>query len=296
MNVKEAIEEFLLCKMAEGLKDSTITWYKVRFMRFDKKFGDWPLERLNINDLRKYIVDIRSENVSDDYKFALVRVVRTLLKWCNEDTDYRNDMYKKIKPHPRSKKAPKGVDPRDVQRLLDSCDESVSSIRDFSIILFLYDTGCRAAGLCNLTLRELDLDHRRALIFEKGDKTRVVLFREETANALARWFRVRKWRDNPFVFHSLQEDVPLNPTSLRHMLNRRGKRADVKGKVNPHAFRHGFAREYILNGGDLASASEIMGHSSLAVTKDFYAMFSIEELREKHDEFSPLGNLEIVAS
>ncbi len=80
------------------------------------------------------------------------------------------------------------------------------------------------------------------------------------------------------------------------MLNRRGKRAGVKGKVNPHAFRHGFAREYILNGGDLASASEIMGHSSLAVTKDFYAMFSIEELREKHDAFSPLGNLEIVTS
>ncbi len=124
----------------------------------------------------------------------------------------------------------------------------------------------------------------------------MVLFRQETANALARWTRVRKWRDNPFVFHSLQEDVPLNPTSLRHMLNRRGKRAGVKGKVNPHAFRHGFAREYILNGGDLASASEIMGHSSLAITKDFYAMFSIEELREKHDTFSPLGNLEIVTS
>ena len=83
----------------------------------------------------------------------------------------------------------------------------------------------------------------------------------------------------------------MNPNSVIQMLRRHKRRAGVTGRVNPHSFRHAFAREYILNGGDLASVSDIMGHSQLAVTKQFYAVFNAEELRDKHTAFSPVSHL-----
>jgi site-specific recombinase XerD len=75
------------------------------------------------------------------------------------------------------------------------------------------------------------------------------------------------------------------------MMKRYKKRAGLTGRVNPHTFRDAFAREYILKGGDLASGSEMMGHTQITGTKQFYAVFQAEELREKHDRFSPVGRL-----
>jgi len=83
----------------------------------------------------------------------------------------------------------------------------------------------------------------------------------------------------------------MNPNSVIQMLRRLKRRAGIQGRVNPHAFRHAFAREYIMNGGDLASVSQLMGHTQIAVTKMFYAVFRAEELREKHREFSPASRL-----
>ena len=61
--------------------------------------------------------------------------------------------------------------------------------------------------------------------------------------------------------------------------------------MNAHAFRHGFARHYILSGGDLATLADLLGHSTVAVTKDYYAVFTLRELRRKHSQHSPLAQL-----
>lgn len=66
----------------------------------------------------------------------------------------------------------------------------------------------------------------------------------------------------------------------------------MKGKVNPNAFRHAVAREFILNGGDIGTVSQILGHSGIGVTKQFYAMFSAEELKREDDRFSPISRLD----
>ena len=41
-----------------------------------------------------------------------------------------------------------------------------------------------------------------------------------------------------------------------------------------------------MNGGDLASLADLMGHESVETTKSFYAVFEQEDLRRKHDHFS----------
>ena len=75
------------------------------------------------------------------------------------------------------------------------------------------------------------------------------------------------------------------------MLRRRAKQADVEGRANPHSFRHALAREYLMDGGDLASLSDLLGHSSVEVTKKSYAVFSVAELQAKHARHSPVARL-----
>ncbi len=60
----------------------------------------------------------------------------------------------------------------------------------------------------------------------------------------------------------------------------------MTSRVHPHTFRHGFAKDYLLTDGDLASLADLMGHESVETTKSFYAVFEQDDLRRKHDHFS----------
>lgn len=61
--------------------------------------------------------------------------------------------------------------------------------------------------------------------------------------------------------------------------------------VTPHLLRNNFAKRYLINGGDLATLSRLLGHSSLEVTANIYLDFSDREVMRKYQKHSPLDNL-----
>lgn len=85
--------------------------------------------------------------------------------------------------------------------------------------------------------------------------------------------------------------VQLDEDGLGEVLRRLKKVAGITGRVNPHSFRHAFAREWLRNGGDLSTLSSMLGHAIPAVTARFYAVFTDFELGEFHERFSPLHKL-----
>lgn len=58
-------------------------------------------------------------------------------------------------------------------------------------------------------------------------------------------------------------------------------------KQGPHRCRHAFAKTYLMNGGDLRSLQQIMGHSSIATTEE-YLKYANKEAIRKHHMFTPL--------
>lgn len=66
------------------------------------------------------------------------------------------------------------------------------------------------------------------------------------------------------------------------------QKAGIRGRVNPHSFRHGFAREYIRAGGDIVTLARLLGHENITTTAAFYAVFSDDELQEFHGRYSPM--------
>jgi len=289
MTVKEAIDKFLITIKSEGVKPTTIKWYQVRFIRFIKRFGECSLDDLDIDLVRSYIADLRDEELSPHYFYAHARVTRRLFKWLFEERRIEDPFYRRIKLPKIPRQLPKAIEHENVIALLRSCDNSIAGLRDKAIMFLLIDTGCRVGGLCKIKMSNLDLENRKALTIEKGDNPRTILFVDRTAEAIGDWIEVRPFPENEFVFTSLARDVPTNPNSINQMLRRRKKRTGIQGRVNPHSFRHAFGRDFVLHSGDLASTSELMGHSQIHVTKMYYAVFLTEELRPKHSQYSPMN-------
>lgn len=77
------------------------------------------------------------------------------------------------------------------------------------------------------------------------------------------------------------------------MLLQIGRRAGVKGRINAHAFRHAFARNFLRNGGNLAALGRILGHApGSTVTAKYYGVWDDSELQEFHGRFSPLSGMQ----
>jgi site-specific recombinase XerD len=288
--VRQAEDLLLTAVKAEGGKPATLRWYHHRLRPFIEGYGDREVGEITIDDVREYMAAIQERKCSEHTKYSFVRVVRRLFKWLFEEQRIQGNFYRKIRLPRLPQPVPKGIEMADASALLRDCSGDPAGVRDKAIMLFLLDTGCRAGGLCNLKVSDLDLDERRAQVYEKGDKGRFVLLRPQTCEALRKWLGSRAPNAVDRVFTSLTEPRAIEPNTVVQMLRRRAKRAGVGGRVNPHSWRHAFAREWIRNGGDLASLSDMMGHTQIAVTKR-YAVFLVDEHREKHDRFSPVSHL-----
>jgi site-specific recombinase XerD len=135
--------------------------------------------------------------------------------------------------------------------------------RDEAVIRFLLDTGVRVSELCGLTVNDVDLDREMALVTGKGSKIRPVYFGARTARALDRWLRERRrhrWSHSAAFF--LGERGPLTTDGVRDLVKVRGIAAGIRDRLHPHRFRHTFAHDYLLAGGQGADLKRLAGWSS----------------------------------
>jgi site-specific recombinase XerD len=294
MLLSEAIDALCIATRADGRTLATVQSYREKLGHLVAFLGAVPVGNVTVDDLRRFVVNQRDRGLSEFTIKSRVRALKRLFNWLEAESVIKHNPARRIRtPQPKPGE-PKGITWPDFLALLKTTESSeLIDLRDRAVIMFLYDTACRVGGLCGLTVDNLDLGRRRALVWEKGDKARFVFFREETARVLVAWLEIRPQDKGPWLFVSLKgESDRLTERGVSHMLSRRGKRAGVTGPVNPHAFRHGFARAYLMSGGDLGTLSDIMGHSDVSVTKAFYGIFTDEELRAKHERHSPIARLE----
>jgi len=309
MLLTEAIEALLIATRADGRSPSTVIGYRRKLKPLVVFLDDVQVEEVTTGDLRRYIVHLmdRSTRWSDHpyhdevagglSPFTVaghVRAVKRLFNWLEAEGMLQVNPARRIKMPQPKRREPKGISQQDFLALLTTTEAgSVADLRDRAILMFLADTGCRVQGMCGLQVQDVDFDAGFAAVTEKGNKTRLVLFNPPTAESLRDWLRVRPGHQGPWVFIGLgpKAQGALSPNGVAQMLKRRAKRAGVAGAVNPHSFRHAFARGFLLSGGDLGTLADILGHSSVEVTKAFYGIFTIQELQEKHQRHSPVARM-----
>lgn len=300
----DALNDFLLALRADGLRPATLQWYRSLLSAFTQEVTD-DLENVTPRMVRQYIVALedRTERyigapqkptqrggLSKASVAAHVRALHAFWTWCEREYQLDRNPMSNIKRQRVVPPEPKAINGQDFVKLFNATEGGRFGERDRAILVFLADTGSRLGGLLTLTLDNLFVEDQRAIVREKGQKTRPVVFTAYTARILLQWLAVRPTGDSRYVFVS-QRGGKLTESGVNQLLARLKARAGVQGRVNPHSFRHGFAREYLRNGGDLATLARLLGHSDISTTAAYYAVFSQDELADLHEKFSPINSI-----
>lgn len=304
MNIETALDEFDLANKADGLSGATMKWYRSILKPLIVHFADADSGTITTKQLREYIVDIRERKtryqnapqrptteggLSKDSVDGHIRAIKRFFEWCSTEYSHTNPAKGIKRPKPATPE-PKAIDEKDFVKLFNATQDTEAGTRDRAMLAVLADTGCRLGGLLSMKLPNLEMSRRRCRVTEKGVKSRWVYFTHYTAGLLQLWLQTRK-SGTESVWVAMDTREPLTQSGVHEILKRLKSRAGVTGRVNPHSFRHNFAREYIRSGGDVVTLAKILGHS-VEVTAAYYAVFAPDELQEFHDKHTPMKGFE----
>lgn len=303
MELDRAIELYL--SVHQGMiSTKTMRIYMQSLGVLKDYLGDRDAESISIDDLRAYRTALfdRNERYTSNTSrprekgglsvwtiHGHIRVARQFFRWLSDEGKIGMNPAARLELPSLGDEPPKGISESDLRKMFECAS---ASARDFAILMFLADTGCRIGGAAGLELSDLDFEKRRAIVREKGRnaraKVRAVFFKQTTADALNVWLTERsqlpKSRATNRVF--VGRKGALTADGIYEIVVRIGERAGVTGRFNPHSFRHGFARALLERGLDLGRVSKMLGHSDTRVTAKFYGVFSETELAEAHEKFS----------
>ncbi len=180
------------------------------------------------------------------------------------------------------------IDESELERLMKMPrGDDLRSLRDRAILETFFSTGLRLSELCSLD-RYLNLERNEITVRGKGDKLRVVFLSEAAKKALKAYLDKRSDAEEK-LFVSLSKNSgkvigPVTARAVQRMIDRYARKAGIRNRVTPHMIRHLFATDLLMNGADLRSVQELLGHSNISTTQ-VYTHLTNKNLREIHRAF-----------
>jgi site-specific recombinase XerD len=183
---------------------------------------------------------------------------------------------------------------RDFERLLAAPEgDGLRALRDRAILEMLFSTGLRVSELCSLK-RYIDFGRGELTVRGKGEKLRVVFLSEGCRDALKQYLDKRGDAEE-WLFVSLSKVAKdskkppkvlgqIDSRSIQRLVNFYTRKAGIAEHVTPHKLRHLFATDLLINGADLRSVQEMLGHSNISTTQ-IYTHLTNKELKEIHKSF-----------
>ncbi len=302
MKVRKCVDKFLEhSEVAKNQSQKTIENYHHYLKRFCDWAGDITVKQITLEKVQNFrlylnrLTDARGEQLLNikTQNYHII-ALRAFLKWCIKN-DYDTLAPEKIDLSKIPERSVEYLNRDELERLFKTVSgRDIRSLRDRAILETLYSTGLRVSELTSLNRDQVDLKRLEFMVRGKGRKNRIVFLSERAATAIADYLAFRDDNFKPLFLNygrgRKTDDIlndekrRLGTVMIQYLVRKYAKKAGIIKKVTPHVLRHSFATELLINGADIRSVQEMLGHASITTTQ-IYTHLTNKRLKEIHGKF-----------
>lgn len=300
MTLSILITDFLeYLELERNASQLTIKNYDHYLKRFLVFAGDIEPGQIDLNMIRKYRLYLSRyaqpttnkplKRVTQNYFMIALRAFLRYLARMDIST-LSAEKVELGDPEPRPLKI---LDDNQLVQLLEAPDtRKDKGLRDRAILETIFSTGLRVSELAALNRNSVNLDRGEFGVVGKGGKERVVFLSDSAIEWLNKYLDARKDTFKPLFIRfqgkvnleNSGETMRLTPRSIERIVEKYVKKAGLPVKATPHTLRHSFATDLLINGADIRSVQEMLGHSNIQTTQ-IYTHVTNRHLRDVHKSF-----------
>jgi len=302
MKLEAAIAKFLQhTEITKNHSAKTVENYGHYLGRFLAWLGDIAVSGITLQKVQEYRLHLN--RMKDDKGNDLLGVktqnyhiiaLRAFLKFCIKN-DIKSLAPEKIDLSKIPERTVEYLKRDELERLFEAVDvDGLRGRRDMAILETLYSTGLRVSELVSLDCDQVDLERQEFMVRGKGKKPRIVFLSERAVQAISAYSALREDNFKPLFLNygrgkpnediTLGEKRRLSTVMVQYLVRKYARKAGLIKRVTPHVLRHSFATELLVNGADIRSVQEMLGHASITTTQ-IYTHITNKRLKEVHQQF-----------
>ena len=295
------VARFIESLRARNLSERTLVAYERDIAQFLDHLADaGKLEcfpgSLRRIDFRAWLAGLSGAGAARSTQARKLAALRSLYRYLVRNGEVETNPLAAVRSPRAGRTLPGFLSVEEVEQMLravgDASDWRVA--RDRAMIETLYGGGLRVSELVGLDDADVDTVSGILRVKGKGKKERIVPMGSNAQRALQRY--LFRYRPKPFnqgienVFLSVM-GKQLTDNSVKLIFSRLSKRSGVS-RLHAHLCRHTFATRFLINGGDVFTLQQILGHSTLEMVRHYVNLAS-NHVAIQHQKFSPLDRLDL---
>ena len=288
LTFEEGCNKYLEYCRQRNLRQGTINHYRQSYVQFFKFFEpDTPIEEIDEEAYKRYVLHLRSTLNNDVSINSYLRdFITTMHYLMNEGyiQSYKMQAIKVDKSHIET------YNEQELQLLLKKPNLKKCSFIEYQAWVmtnFLFSTAVRQRSLMFIKVKDIDFDNNVVYVnVTKNRKPLIVPLNQTMVNILREYLKYRNHKsDDDYLFCNVFGQQLVKSTCY-HMLYEYNKRRGVE-TTGIHRYRHTFAKQWILSGGNVVSLSQLLGHSSLEITQNYIHLL-VSDVAKQVDEINVL--------
>lgn len=287
--LEDALNKFLKKCEIRNLRKDTIKIYReinTEFINFvGMKKSVYTIDSDAIDD---YIMEVKKRGLKTSTVNTKIRHVRAFVYFCQKEYKLEKFTIPLLKYDEENKEP---YSDEELIKLLTK-PETTNFVewRNWAHCNFFMATGCRLTTSLEIKVKDIDFRNKTIFFsFLKNRQQQYIPLSAELEKALKLYLSL--WNSTPddYLFPSFYDKTKLTRRTVEHSLNLYNHSRGVY-TTGVHRFRHTFAKNYITSGGGAMQLQQILGHSTLEVTKKYVKLYATD-LQRNFDKFCLLDNL-----
>ncbi|AHV99012.1 tyrosine recombinase XerD [Paenibacillus sabinae T27] len=294
LDMQSATNMFIRSRKLKNLTGNTVASYEQALAKFNAFMDENDIGKVNdviLEDIQEFIQTRHDEGNSAPTINKYIRSLRAFFNFLLSSGYLSENPMEAIDKLVEEKRILRTLSREQVMALLEAPNRSTpAGYRNYVFILLLLDTGMRLEEALTFRVNDVFWQERVIQVFGKWRRERLIPFSDVLSVHLREYLELRGDSENDVFFLNV-DGQPLKRRTVQEEISDYGKLAGIKGvRVSCHTLRYTFARNYVLNSGDVVSLMRIMGHKSLHMAQLYTEMFQTD-ISKQHDKFSPVSSI-----